>query len=372
MLTIYKTIKLYKPNTDKKELLMAKWLATGQYLVVLVGEKRPITLQVGTDKYNTIHPLLVNGTSDDEILRLLDTGSKIEEYSEGAIKVDTDSGIVTIDDTEVHDSITDRIVEFCRKDIPYLPLLAFWRNIQENPSAESKRHLFLFLEANKMPITTDGCFIAYKVVNYNKTRDLVDCYTGNFCNNVGSVVTMDRENVNPDRDTTCSRGLHVAAYEYVKDNFSGNVIVEVKVNPRDVVAVPTDYNNQKMRVCRYEVMSINIGKQIDVDKTPYIDTTLERSKKKHSKKTQKSEKSNFNREKRQKEIQARERMIADLKETKTGSVIRISEIESLTAKEIIEVTYSLTEIAIELSLKNKKAIVKKAIKLLETAEYILK
>jgi hypothetical protein len=28
----------------------------------------------------------------------------------------------------------------------------------------------------------------------------------------------------------------------------------VKVNPADVVAVPTDYNGTKMRVCRFEVL----------------------------------------------------------------------------------------------------------------------
>jgi len=32
--------------------------------------------------------------------------------------------------------------------------------------------------------------------------------------------------------------------------------VLVKVNPKDVVSVPVDYNNTKMRVCRYEVISV--------------------------------------------------------------------------------------------------------------------
>lgn len=31
--------------------------------------------------------------------------------------------------------------------------------------------------------------------------------------------------------------------------------MEVKVNPADVVAVPTDYNGTKMRTCRFEVVA---------------------------------------------------------------------------------------------------------------------
>ncbi len=46
--------------------------------------------------------------------------------------------------------------------------------------------------------------------------------------------------------------LHVGSMAYVKDFGYGNsVILEVLVSPRNVVAVPEDYNNTKMRVCEY-------------------------------------------------------------------------------------------------------------------------
>ena len=66
-------------------------------------------------------------------------------------------------------------------------------------------------------------------------------------------MTIAREKVDKNREQTCSTGLHVASYNYAK-GYSGDVMIMVKVNPRDVVAVPTDYNNEKMRVCQYEVM----------------------------------------------------------------------------------------------------------------------
>jgi hypothetical protein len=67
---------------------------------------------------------------------------------------------------------------------------------------------------------------------------------------------MDRDDVDPDRNRTCSAGLHCCSQEYLPEFGcgAGNKIVEVRVDPKDVVAVPTDYNNTKMRVCKYEVL----------------------------------------------------------------------------------------------------------------------
>ena len=33
------------------------------------------------------------------------------------------------------------------------------------------------------------------------------------------------------------------------------ILVVVKVNPEHVVSVPVDYNNQKLRVCEYTILS---------------------------------------------------------------------------------------------------------------------
>jgi hypothetical protein len=33
-------------------------------------------------------------------------------------------------------------------------------------------------------------------------------------------------------------------------------MLEVEVNPADVVAIPVDYNNAKMRVCKYKVLGV--------------------------------------------------------------------------------------------------------------------
>ena len=60
-----------------------------------------------------------------------------------------------------------------------------------------------------------------------------------------------------DSTRTCSFGLHVCSYDYLP-NFGtggGDRVVICEVNPRDVVAIPQDYNNTKMRVCKYKVIA---------------------------------------------------------------------------------------------------------------------
>ena len=77
---------------------------------------------------------------------------------------------------------------------------------------------------------------------------------------VGEPITMPREECDSDPDVTCSAGLHVGSMEYVHDfGYSKGVILEVLVSPRNVIAVPTDYNNTKMRTCEYYPIAITNG-----------------------------------------------------------------------------------------------------------------
>ena len=46
------------------------------------------------------------------------------------------------------------------------------------------------------------------------------------------------------------------AGDTVSRDDGGDQVVVCKVNPRDVVSVPTDSNFGKLRVCRYEVVSV--------------------------------------------------------------------------------------------------------------------
>jgi hypothetical protein len=68
-------------------------------------------------------------------------------------------------------------------------------------------------------------------------------------------VIMSRDDVDNNPHQTCSRGLHVAGHGYMSQ-YSGNVIVAVKVNPKNVISIPYDYDSQKIRTCEYEVLAV--------------------------------------------------------------------------------------------------------------------
>ena len=143
-----------------------------------------------------------------------------------------------------------RILEMIKLGYNCKPLEAFLRNLMENPSSRAVDELYGFLEASKLPITDDGHFLAYKSIR----QDWTDHHTGTMDNSIGAIVEMPRNKVDEDKDRTCSRGLHFAAHEYAKGFGSSGRMVVLKINPRDVVAIPSDYNNQKGRACRYEIL----------------------------------------------------------------------------------------------------------------------
>jgi hypothetical protein len=160
-------------------------------------------------------------------------------------------GMVYSNGEVVHKIISKKIIEFMDEGIPFDYLLKFWNNLKNNPSENSKNQLFEFLEANQFPITSDGCFIAYKKVR----DDYMDDWSGKMDNSVGKIVEMPREEVVDDPTQSCSAGLHIAPYEYAQVYKSNGKMIQLKVNPADVVSVPVSYAHQKSRVCKYEVIS---------------------------------------------------------------------------------------------------------------------
>ena len=172
---------------------------------------------------------------------------EIERGFEGS-GLELRDGLLYENDVAIPTELNGRILKYKDAKLPYDSLLRFWDNLKKNPSFNARKMLFAFLENNGHPLTEDGCFIAYRGVG----SDFKDKHTGTFDNNPGAVCEMNRDLVDDNPNHTCSSGLHVACFDYAKG--FGERLVEVKVNPEDVVAVPTDYNGTKMRVCRFEVV----------------------------------------------------------------------------------------------------------------------
>ena len=194
--------------------------------------------------------------TEDELLELVDIEKAIATFSQGQVSII--NGKVMFEGEEVHGSISKRIIEFMSKGLPFQPLVKFLENLMENPSMQSQQELYDFLEHENLPVTEDGCFLAYKAVN----SDFKDKWRGTFDNNVGQVCEMRRAKVDDNRGRGCSAGLHAGALNYVANYGSvdaGDNIVIVKINPEDVVSVPSDCNCEKLRTCKYEVVGLYQG-----------------------------------------------------------------------------------------------------------------
>ena len=167
-------------------------------------------------------------------------------------------GYVSIKDSNVswkgqlfHNALSTRMIEMYQDGFPIDPMVRFMENLMKNPSKRSVDQVYGFLEKNKLPITEDGHFLAYKKVR----TDYLDIYTSTVDNSIGVVVEMDRNLVDDNPESHCSTGLHFCSESYL-GGFGGShdPVMILKINPADVVSIPTDYNGAKGRCCKYEVV----------------------------------------------------------------------------------------------------------------------
>jgi hypothetical protein len=181
--------------------------------------------------------------------QLINVKNTLIKFVQGAVRVDGDQ--VFYGDMEVKGSVVNRILQMVREGFDAQPMLNFLANLMRNPSKRAVDELYGFLEATKLPITEDGHFLAYKKVN----SDYRDFYTGKMDNSVGKVLEMPRNQVDDNKDQTCSYGLHFCSLSYLPHYHGGSGrVVIVKIDPADVVSIPSDYNNAKGRAARYEIV----------------------------------------------------------------------------------------------------------------------
>lgn len=223
--------------------------------IVLHIDGKPYTLNRTFINYGKIEKMLTwKRIRWHLIKKLLDTKRTVKAFCGKNVKFTENGRLVvtrkdaTLDITPIATRIKQSIAENERQS-----LLNFLDNLLDNPQRSAVEELFLFLEANSLPLTQDGCFIAYKKV----THDFKDIHTRKFDNSVGQIVQMDRDDVDDDRSHTCSTGLHFCSKDYLS-HFGDSTCntIAVKVNPKDVVSIPNDYNNSKGRCCKYQVIAV--------------------------------------------------------------------------------------------------------------------
>lgn len=259
--------------------------------IVLVVNHKPYTITESHISYDKIKEA-IKVQDWESVSTLVEATTALAEYTDGEFEIK--GGAFYRDGEPIHGVIGDRIVSMFKEGFDIKPMINFIVNLSENPSSRSVNELYGFLERSNLPITPDGHFLAYKKVreNYydvysgtvlNKPAELLDDedvdlpYTTQNASKVTvdlvdgiTTISMPRNKVNDDKDQTCSYGLHFCSYDYLT-YFGGSRIVVLKINPKDVVSIPSDYDQTKGRACAYQV--IDEIENIELAKT-YFDSSV--------------------------------------------------------------------------------------------------
>ena len=243
--------KLKSVAKPKKSSVDVVWMIGSNFASITLDGK-PTTIDKSHKNFALVTKLCFenNEVSILKALALMDIKSGIKKYTNGKVTI-TENETVLYDGLEIDSSLTQRIISNMREDKPIIHLVRFFENLMQNPTKTAIPELFGFLKANDIKLTEDGCFIAWKRVDSNYK----DLYSGTIDNSIGKRVEIPRKNVVIDSKITCAAGLHVCSKSYLSHYHSGTgVIIACKVNPKDVVSIPEDYKNAKMRCCGYDVV----------------------------------------------------------------------------------------------------------------------
>ena len=239
-----------------------------QYIInnssmILFLDNKPIKISKDSRQYTQVIEKLDLPQEQQEaaIRAILEPISGVGEKN--GFKISADS--VSYKGENLPQVLADKVRSIFTDGLPLSLFENFWNNLQNNPSASSVRELYDFLAYKELPITEDGCFLAYKGLDKNMwsisgnketkvTKGKVSL-EGKILNTVGAEIEVQRRDVDDNRENHCSFGLHVGSLAYA-ESFARGTVVVVKVNPKDVVSVPSDYNCQKCRVSAYKVVSI--------------------------------------------------------------------------------------------------------------------
>lgn len=221
------------------------YLIQGSNIVVVI-DNTPHTINKSHITYDKLKEA-IKAADWEAVRELVNPKEVVLKYAEGFVKINGDQ--FTWMGKPMHNALSRKMIEMLKDGFPVTPLVRFMERLMDNPSKRAVDELYGFLEKGNLPITPDGYFLAYKKVR----DDYTDCHTGTMDNSVGKIVSMPRNEVDDDKDRTCSAGLHFCSQEYLS-HFGGARTVILKINPKDVVSIPSDYNDSKGRACRYEVI----------------------------------------------------------------------------------------------------------------------
>ncbi|MHB1666037.1 hypothetical protein [Thiomonas sp.] len=235
---------------------MVPSIKTQAGVTLFIGGK-PYSVASGDRSYGEIIDLMKQpDASEEAFLEVIERAARelaesLAVIGDSGVAIRAD-GLVTLHDKVIDNSLTRRMIQMRAEGFDLVPMARFLANLDQNPSYRARKELYTFLEVGQLPLTPDGHFLAYKIVK----ADYRDYHSGTYDNSIGQVCRMPRSDVDDDCNRTCSAGLHFCSLDYLQHfgGADGHVMI-LKINPRDVVSIPADYNNTKGRCCEYEVIA---------------------------------------------------------------------------------------------------------------------
>lgn len=203
--------------------------------------------------FETIRDLLNDpATSSDQLINAFKPINVVAASLAGVYDVEIRGGEVLVSGVPVDTPLTRRLLDLAEAGLDTTAGVKFAQNVYANPFTEAREELYTWLELSQMPITPDGCFLAYKIVDH----DYLDRHSRTFDNSVGKVVSMPREECDNTSRALCSNGLHFCSKDYFPTFgiHPGDHVMIVKINPADVVSIPRNQAG-KGRAWRWEVVS---------------------------------------------------------------------------------------------------------------------
>lgn len=249
-------------------------------VLILDGVESVITVLHDGEVYQAVvdhHPSfsailarLKDDPQDESVVDLFDVErTLVKAFEQVTERISIRNGQVFFDGDRLHNGVEKQILRFVDEgQMDRLDAVVnFTEKVMTNPQQHSRDQLFTWLDRHDFTITQDGDFVGYKGCHASdegprSTRVAPDKdgvvrngqpVSGEKVLNLpGDVVEMPRSRVDFNAGVGCSTGLHVGTFAYAR-SFASELL-EVHVNPRDVVSVPTDCDAQKIRCCRYTVI----------------------------------------------------------------------------------------------------------------------
>lgn len=227
------------------------------------------TITSADDRFQSVVDLILTKGQDqqtlEEAFNIVSVSNYIENITFGNITVDRKENCLIYtypgseEQVKFESELANRVISAIVNDEQesVKGLIAFAEKLAWCSDQKVISQLYKFLNASDIKINEDGFVVCYKRVTY----DFKDCYTKKIDNSIGARPKVKRDYVDSNPNQTCSRGLHVCSWAYLK-HYRGDRIIKVLVDPADFVAIPEDYyqtsegyNVQaKARVCEYYVV----------------------------------------------------------------------------------------------------------------------